>query len=472
MGNIIQMLVVFALVFGAMVVIHEFGHFIVARLFGIRVDVFSVGFGKRLWGIKRGATDYRLSLIPLGGYVKMAGENLDEQVTGAPDEFMSKPKWQRFCVAVAGPTMNILTALAIPTVSAMIHFEMPAFLNEPAIVNAVEPDSPAERAGVQPGDLIVRIGDEGNPTWQDVQDRVALNPDQIIELEVKRGDATRTLTLQPSTRTISQEKIGEAGFFADPGPNAKLYIRTVVSDSAAAEAGIKAGDQIVAVNDKTIEQSFYGWYKLNREIRTSNGQSLTLTVVRDGQTLGIQATPRPDANGELRLGIYPDLRDIDRIVTTLGPLEAVKYSFDTNVRTLRLTRDALGQVFAGTRSVRDTFTGPVGILVLTGQAAEQGTGTVLELMALLSLNLGVINLLPIPVLDGGLIFMLVLEGFLGLFGLPLTLQIKERMMKIGFVVIMLLMAFVIFNDISKQFPGRSTPQPEQQQKTDPDKPDK
>lgn len=471
MESIIQTLAVFALVFGAMVIIHEFGHFVVARLFGVRVDVFSVGFGKRIWGVRRGSTDYRVSLIPLGGYVKMAGENLDEQVTGAPDEFMSKPKWQRFCVAVAGPTMNILTALAIPMVSGMIHYEMPAFLHQAPLVNAVEPGSAAERAGIQPGDLIVRIGDEVNPTWQDVQDRVALNPDQVISLTVKRGDKTTSVTLQPSTRTISQEKIGDAGIFPDPGANAKMYVSYVMPDSPAGEAGLKPGDQIVAINDKVVEQDFNGKFALNQEIKGSNGQPVTMTIVREGQTLNVQATPRL-IQGELRLGFNHQLRDVDRIITRLGPLEAFRYSLDTNVRTVRLTRDALAQVFSGRRSVRDTFTGPVGIFVMTGQAAEQGTGTVLELMALLSLNLGLINLLPIPVLDGGLIFMLALEGLLGLFGLPLTLQIKERMMKIGFVVIMLLMAFVIFNDISKQFPGRSASQSAAEQKAEPEKPDK
>jgi len=170
------MLIVFVLVLGAMVVVHEFGHFIVAKFFKIRVDVFSVGFGKRLWGVKKGDTDYRVSLIPLGGYVKMAGENLDEQRTGAEYEFMSKPKWQRFCVAVAGPAMNILTALAIPAAIAMMHHEVPAYLDKPALVKAVEPNSPAETAGIQPGDLIQKIDGIQNPNWQQVEDQVAVNP--------------------------------------------------------------------------------------------------------------------------------------------------------------------------------------------------------------------------------------------------------------------------------------------------------
>src|SRR5215470_134271 len=165
LATLLYTILPFVIVLGAMVVIHEFGHFIVAKSFGIRVDVFSVGFGKRLWGFKKGDTDYRISLVPLGGYVKMAGENLDEQRTGEPYEFMSKPKWQRFCVAIAGPAMNILTALAIPAVMAMMHHEVPAYLDKPTVVRAVEPNSPAELAGVQPGDLISKIDGKSEPSW-------------------------------------------------------------------------------------------------------------------------------------------------------------------------------------------------------------------------------------------------------------------------------------------------------------------
>src|SRR5215216_7073995 len=187
-------MLVFIVVLDGMIVIHEFGHFIVAKFFRIRVEVFSVGLGKRLIGFKKGDTDYRLSLIPLGGYVKMAVESLDEQVTGAPDEFQSKPKWQRFCVAIAGPTMNILTALAIPAILAMIHYQVPAYWNQPPVVNAVAPDSPAEKAGLQRGDLIVGIEGHENPTWRDVEDYIAINPDHNLLVTVKRGNEEKQLT--------------------------------------------------------------------------------------------------------------------------------------------------------------------------------------------------------------------------------------------------------------------------------------
>jgi len=464
-----------------MVVIHGFGHFIVAKLFGIRVEIFSVGFGKRLWGFKRGDTDYRLSLIPLGGYVKMAGENLDEQITGAPDEFMSKPKWQRFCVAVAGPAMNIVMAIAIPAAIAMIHYQLPAYVKQPAIVNAVALGSAAEQAGLKRGDMIVSIDGVENPTWQNVEDRVLINPDQDIPVTIKRDGKIETLTMRVASRTIEQEKIGDAGLEPYLGPDTKLITSTVVPGSPAEEAGLKVGDEILAVNGTPVrisespantatdEKAFYGQFDVIRSIQSSNGQPVTLTVKRGAETIEIKATPKIEEDGRSRIGFLPQARDIDAVIGRLSLPAAIKHSFEWNLRIVRLTAMAIGQIFSGQRSPRDTLTGPIGIFKLSGQAAEQGVGSVLEMTAFLSLNLGIFNLLPIPVLDGGLIFMLLLEALLGIFGMTLTLRVKERMIQVGFVMLMLLMGFVIFNDISKLLPSRSAPQQVEQQQPATDK---
>jgi regulator of sigma E protease len=466
----------FVLVLGAMIVIHEFGHFIVAKFFGIRVEVFSVGLGKRLFGFKRGDTDYRLSLIPLGGYVKMAGENLDEQVTGAPDEFQSKPKWQRLCVALAGPTMNILTALAIPAILAMIHYEVPAYWNQPPVVNAVAPASAAEKAGLQRGDLIISMEGQQNPTWRDVEDHIAINPDHDVTVTIKRGDEIKQLILPVASQKYEQEVIGEAGFEPYFGPDTRLVTRAVSPGSPGDGAGLKAGDEIVAVNGKPVEPGvspagdagatnnsdggvLHGSVDVIREIQKTGEHPVTMTVKRGDETVAITATPRMD-DGKPKIGFSPGLAGGEMITTRLSPVAALKYSVDMNLRILQLTKTALAQVFVGQRSARDTLTGPVGIAQIVGQAAEQGATSVFQLMAILSLNLGVFNLLPIPVLDGGLIFMIILEAFLGLFGLPLTLRIKEKMMQVGFVMLVLLMGFVIFNDISKRFVNRS-PSPQQ-----------
>ena len=448
----LQMIGVFVLVLGAMIVIHEFGHFIVAKFFGIRVEVFSVGFGKRLWGVRKGDTDYRISLIPLGGYVKMAGENLDEQRTGEPYEFMSKPKWQRFCVAVAGPAMNILTALAIPAVMAMVHHEVPAYLDKPALVRAVEPNSPAERAGLQPGDSIVRVDGSNNPTWRDLEDTIAVNPDQDLPLTIKRDGETKQVTLHVSSRAFDQEKIGYSGLKAN---DERITVREVTVGEPADAAGLRPGDNIIAVNGTRVEQSEYGQIEIISTIRKSVDKPLTLTVRRGDSTIDIQATPRLN-DGELRLGFTQTISGREMVNRRLSPFAAIRYSIDENIRIIQLTKTALAQVFVGKRSARDTLTGPVGIAQIVGQAAQEGSVQVIRLTALLSLNLGIFNLLPIPVLDGGLIFMLLLESVLGFFGLPLSLRVKERMMQVGLVMLMLLMGFVIFNDISKRW-GRSSP---------------
>ena len=481
MGTLLYYTLMFVLVLGGMIVIHEFGHFIVAKLFGIRVDVFSVGFGKRLFGIKKGDTDYRLSLIPLGGYVKMAGENLDEQVTGAPYEFQSKPKWQRLCVAVAGPVMNILTAIAIPAILAMIHYESPTYLNQPPVVNAVAVGSAAEVAGLQRGDQITSIDGMQNPTWGQVEDAIAINPGHEVPVTIRRGNETIQLKIPVTTREIEREKIGEAGLEPFLGPNTKLVVSGVSPGMPGEQAGLKVGDQIVAVNGKPVEPgddpshaaemrraspdagALHGLFDVIREIRTTGEQPVTMTVKRGDETLDIKATPRIEDDRPV-IGFNPATKDADVKVEPLSPGAAVKQAIDENLRILRLTKAALAQVFAGKRSAGDTVTGPVGIAQIVGQAAERGATSVLQLTGVLSLNLGIFNLLPIPVLDGGLIFMILLEGFLGLFGLPLTMRIKEKMMQVGLVMLMLLMGFVIFNDISKRFTSRSASQSTEQPK--------
>lgn len=453
------MAVVFVLVLGSMVVIHEFGHFIVAKFFGIRVDVFSVGFGKRLFGVKRGDTDYRVSLIPLGGYVKMAGENLDEQITGSPDEFMSKPKWQRFCVAIAGPVANILTALAIPAGIAMIHHEVPAYLNQPTVVKSIDAESPAATAGFQPGDVVVNINGQANPTWRDTLDFVAVHPDQNASVVVERGGETKQLNFQLSSRDIEGEKIGYAGLKPEVEG---IIVTNVMAGSAAAEAGLQAGDQIVGVNGKDVPQTREGTESVIKAIQDSQENPITLNINRDDQLIDITATPRL-SDGAYRLGFLQTLGyRAKNVATRLSLGEALSHSVDENWRIIKLTKTAIGQIFSGDRKASETLTGPVGIARLTGQAAEAGPKVVFELMAVLSLNLGIFNLLPIPVLDGGLIFMLLLEALLGFFGLNLTMRVKEKMMQVGMVMLMLLMGFVIFNDISKLIPGKKPPAQQQQ----------
>jgi regulator of sigma E protease len=437
-----------------MIVLHELGHFLVAKFFGIRVETFSVGFGKRLWGVRKGNTDYRLSLIPLGGYVKMAGENLDEQVTGAPDEFMSKPKWQRLCVAFAGPVMNVATALVITAVIAMVHHDVPTYMDKPATIAGVAAGSAAERAGIEPGDVIVKIEGEVNPTYGDVFYRVMLNPDLVLPITVKRGNELRQLELRPASQTLEDDNIGTAGLEPVYGPDAKLYVADVRQGFPAEQAGMKVDDQITAINGIPVEQDDSGRDALIKAIGSADGKPVVVTVVRDGRTLDLTGTPTMD-NGHYRLGFAPIVGEGPR---KLSLAQALKYSYQQNLRVLWLTKVALTQVATRKRNAGNTVAGPIRILKYSHDAFRQGLLSYLGLMSLLSLNLGIFNLLPIPVLDGGLIFMLLLEAGLGIVGLPLTRVAKERMMQIGFVLLMVLVVFVMINDIRNVIPSRSQPQ--------------
>jgi regulator of sigma E protease len=455
------------LVLGAMIFVHELGHFLVAKWLGIRVEVFSLGFGKRLIGFRRGDTDYRLSLLPLGGYVKMAGDNIGEDRAGAPDEFLSHSKWHRFLVAIAGPAMNILTAFAIPFAASMIYFAVPAYKTEPVVVASVKPESTAAKAGLQPGDRIVEFNGTQVETWRDFEDHVLLSPGQNASLVVERGGQRTNLAAEIETDDIGGEKIGALRIQPEL-PGVAIQVVRVVDGQPAQAAGMKVGDKIVAVNDAPVGADLAG---LIHTINRHPGQPLKVTIERDGQLSDLTATPALE-DGVGRLGFQPNWTNIPMNTTPLGAVDAAKYSYDTNMRFLRLTGAAFMQIFKGQRSASGVLAGPIGIAEIVGQAAEQGIGPVFELMGLLSLNLGIFNLLPIPVLDGGLIFMLGLEAVLGWFGRSLSLGVKEKMINVGLVLIVLLMGFVIFNDIRKKIVSSSaeSPPPAQQQQPKPAEP--
>ena len=191
-------------VLGFMILIHEFGHYAVAKFFKVRVEVFSIGFGPRLFGFKRGDTDYRIAAIPLGGYVKMSGENPMDERTGDPGEFLSHPRWQRFLVALAGPAMNIFLAIFLLTAVYMVHYEYPAFLDEPAVVGWVMDDTPAAKAGVQVGDRITNIEGIANPTWEQVDPKEALSPNQPLHVTLDRNGQLIEKTIVPEPTGVSQ----------------------------------------------------------------------------------------------------------------------------------------------------------------------------------------------------------------------------------------------------------------------------
>lgn len=445
----------FIFILGAAVVLHEFGHFIVAKLFKIRVETFSFGFGPRLFGAKWGQTDYRVSLIPLGGYVKLGGDESNAPLEGAgatdipPEEmFNLRPRWQKILVSLAGPVMNILTALAIPMTSALMY-GVPA---TPApVISAMSRGGAAEGAGLKVGDRIVSFNGIENPKWDTIRGDALLSPGRPLPIVVDRNGQRIALTITPTTQVEDGETAGFLDFVPDYG-DVPVVLREVTPGAPASEAGLRQGDHVIAIGGEPVHSAEH----VTQYIRDHKSQPITLTVERNGQRFDITATPRsmpPD--GRERIGIIPT-EEIP--LENAGVVASFGYAVDTNLEILRLTGKAIGQVFSGERSARNTLSGPIGIYTAAASAVEKlGWAGLFGMLGFLSLNLGIFNLLPIPVLDGGAIFLLLIEGALATVGLKLSMTVRERIQQVGFVVVILLMVFVISNDILKKFSRTPAP---------------
>ena len=456
----------FIFILGAAVTLHEFGHFIVAKLLKIRVETFSFGFGPRLLGRKIGDTDYRISAIPLGGYVKLGGDESNAPIEGegaadipAHERFDLRPRWQRILVALAGPVMNILTALSIPFAGALIYGVQ---TTPPPVVGQILPGGAAEVAGLQRGDRIVAFDGNENPKWRTVADDALLSPDQPMPLEVERNGQRIKLTIKPTPHTEEGETAGFLDFLPDYGA-VPIVVRNVEPNTPAAEAGLSIGDRIVAINGEPVKSA----EQVTQLIREHKGQPVTLRVERNGKTVDITATARRLSDGKERLGFLPD-EEIP--YQRVGVGRALTEAVESNVEFIRVTGKAMGQLFAGKRSVRNTISGPIGIYrVASTSAIRLGWAGVFATLGFLSLNLGIFNLLPIPVLDGGAIFLLLIEGALATVGMKISATVRERIQQVGFVFVLLLMVFVITNDLLKQasiwrggsnnLPAATTPAP-------------
>jgi regulator of sigma E protease len=435
--------VAFIFVLGVLVFVHEFGHYAVAKLFKVRVEVFSLGFGKRLVGFRRGDTDYRISLLPLGGYVKMAGENPMEARTGDPGEFMSHPRWQRFLVAIAGPAMNVILALAVLTGVFMFRHEYPAYLDKPAVLGWVMDDSPAQKAGLQAGDRIAAIQEKQNPTWDDVRYKVFGNINQTVEMEVQRG--TQTLRVPLPIRIAEKDNgldiLSELGLLPE-GPS---VVSKVEPGTPAAEAGIKPGDEIVSVNGIKVQSgNAVGLYAV---LQKSKDAAIPITIQRKGQTLQLTISPKFMPGGSQEKEAYR----IGVVVPTEFHTEKLPFPAALNAAVEDCKKNSslifrlLGQLFTVKGTLKQ-FSGPVGIMQESGRAAQAGFIVLLQFMALISLNLAIFNMLPIPILDGGLVLMLLVESVMRR---DIKQEVKERVYQAAFVFLILFAAVVIFNDVSK-----------------------
>lgn len=443
----------FIFILGSAVVLHEFGHFIVAKLFKIRVETFSVGFGPRLFGRKWGHTDYRVSAIPLGGYVKLGGDESNAPLEGAggadippAEQFNLRPRWQRVLVALAGPVMNVLTALAIPFAGAMMY-GVPA---TPApVAYYIRPGGAADKAGMQVGDRIVSFNGTDHPSWDAISGDALLSPGRPMPMVVNRSGADIPLTITPTVRTENGEQAGFLDFLPDYG-GLPIVVGTVFSGSPAEETGLKSGDRLVKIGDEDVKSAA----QVTEYIGSHGGAKIPIVVERNGQMTTVTTPERRMEGGRLGFGLGERFPLHDATIAS-----AAKYAYQTNLQILRLTGKALGQVFTGQRSFRDTVSGPIGIYQAAQTSVERlGWDGVFGMLGFLSLNLGIFNLLPIPVLDGGAIFLLLIEGLLALVGLSISAAIRDRIQQVGFVMVLLLMVFVISNDLIKTFGGSREPQ--------------
>jgi len=430
------------IVLGFMILIHEFGHYAAAKYFGVRVEVFSIGFGKRLLGFKKGETDYRISAIPLGGYVKMSGENPMDDRTGDPGEFLSHPRWQRFIVALAGPAMNILLAVALLTGVYMVHYEYPAVLDEPAVVGWVNPNTPAEKAGIQKGDRIVQVEDIANPNWEQVDVKDALSPNQPLKFAIERNGKVTEKILVPEP--IGPNQYGAMGWVPK---ESSVTLTTVERGMPADRAGLKVGDQILSANGQDIPALEALVQLLNR----TKDQPLEMVVLRNGQKQAFTVKPTLAPGGlsqELRYRI--GIASVPTKVVKLNFSDALRRSLSDNKKSSFLILELLQKMVQRKVSMRQVD-GPIGIGSAVGAAArEEGWTPLLLITAAISLNLGIMNLLPIPILDGGVILLLFIES---LMQKEISLPIKERIYQAAFVFLVLFAVMVIYNDLVKTLPG-------------------
>jgi regulator of sigma E protease len=427
-------------VLAIMILVHEWGHFAAAKLFGVRVEVFSIGFGKRLLGFRRGDTDYRISAIPFGGYVKMSGESPLDQRAGTPDEFMSHPRWQRVVIALAGPFMNILLAVGLLTWVFMVHYEHPLYLDQAAVVGWIAPGSAAEKAGIQPGDKIIQIGSTKNPDWEYVFSKVMISPHSPVELVIQRGDQQLQKTVFPDV--FGKEQLGDAGFVAQQ----PFTVTQMEPSMPAAKSGMQIGDDIVAADGVPVRST----QSLSHLLQQTKNNPVLLTVMRKGQQLDLTVTPQlttsDDGQKVYRIGIISMPVRIDK----LPFVQALSHSIDSNQKNSLLILELVKRMMQRRISIKQ-MEGPIGIARVSGMAAqEKGWTPLMQVMAAISLNLGIFNLFPIPILDGGLILLLLIESVIRR---DISQPIKERIYQAAFVCLILFAGMVIFNDIVKVIPG-------------------
>ena len=433
--NIVWLLVLI----GVMILIHELGHFWAARYFDVKVDVFSFGFGPRIFGFKRGDTDYRLSAILFGGYVKMSGEQPGEEASDDPRGFLRKPRWQRLIIAAAGPFMNILLSIGLLTGMFMVKYQKVVETGG-AVIGHVAKDSAAAKAGIQDGDKIVRLEGKSDPTWDDIIREEIASAGKPLAVTVERAGKQIPVLVTP----ILDEKIGVG--IAGWEEQSEILVGNVSPNMPAKNAGLRKGDLLLSINGVPIRSR----YTLQEVIKKTEGNPVSIDYLRNGQRQTVSLAPvfsKSDPKPRWMIGVEMELK-LNVITTRLAFLPALEESVVQNRKSASLIYAFLRGMLERRMSAK-SLEGPIGIAQRSGEAAREGPAAFLLLMTVVSLNLAIFNLLPIPILDGGVILLLLIEMIMRR---DVSLQVKEGMLKVGFVFLMAIVVFVLYNDISKILP--------------------
>jgi len=441
----------FVVLIGVMVVVHEFGHFAVAKLCGVRVEAFSFGFGPRLFGFVHGDTDYKVCLLPLGGYVKMAGENfseLSDAATGRatvapvsdPGALTSHPRWQQMLISVAGPSANFILAFVIMLGYYSWINEVPAVQVKATTIEWVTPGSPAAQAGIQSGDIIRRVAGADNPDWENIYYTLKLNANQNVPAFIERNGNRFQVNLHvPAAAKNDDFDLSDEGFLPQflTGP---IGIKEVQPGTPADQAGLRAGDAIQSVDG----HPFHTVTTLLAYMQAGKGQPLTLVILRNGADLAPIVAHPAKLEGGWKLGFLSVATPFRNQPLSLGMALVKSREFCSDKSFLIF--EVLGGLFTHKVSVNQ-LAGPVGIARMAGDAAEmKGWSPMIGLAAMISINLGIVNLLPFPILDGGMILFLLIESIIRR---EISIPIKERIYQAAFMVLVAFFALIIFNDFAK-----------------------